>query len=109
MTDLLMHLDLYFENHDDITILYCYNSVAPKIPSRKVYKFHGLPSMSELLTLSKKTKYMYVIFDDLTETFGLLSKSARSQYHQFATDIARKQGISFIYISQQIYLGETQR
>ena len=67
MTDLLENLGLFFEDADRISILYCYNSLAPGLTTRKYLKFQGIPTIKEILELGQRSHKTLIVFDDLTE------------------------------------------
>ena len=101
LTDFVNDIEAFFDANQ-VKVLYCYNSIRPDF-ERQVYFHRGVPLVSDIISLSRDTENLVVIFDDLLTSFGDLSSEEKSSYSHFITDYSRKLGISSVFVSQEIY------
>lgn len=101
LTDFINNIEAYFVA-DSVKILYCFSSLKPDF-ERQVYFHRGVPSVSDIISLSRDSENLVVVFDDLLSLFSDLSSEDKTGYSSFITDYSRKLGISCFFVSQEIY------
>ena len=102
MTDFVNDIEWFFDANSSIKVLYCYGSLKPEF-ERQVYFHRGVPSVTDIILLSRDTENLVVVFDDLLTLFSDLSTEDKTSYSSFITDYSRKLNISCIFVSQEIY------
>ena len=84
-------------------VLYIHSIQKPQL-NRSVHFYAGLPTVESIVSFAKRFDHSILVLDDCVEQLGHLSGFHQRSYENLVTDVARKVGLSIIFITQTIFL-----